>query len=549
MSIVLCSLLIGAGYNAFVVYGKAPRYITTKDESNLPSPEYPDNIKIIQVDLSDKGDDIPPKKFEEKAIIESDYDKEEKEEKEEKKRLDWVMNNIIDDDQPEFEKHDPWDGKRLHCWVMLKKNKRISKDTFVEPTTGRIYDLDKRVPYESIDAIFNNYNFWINLYPEKNIKDIDFNLHNKDFWEYVMLNSKNYNDDILDDDEANDEKDDEELEEDLEKEILDMPPPWPNKLYISRNAYSNRTPLSSQTFYYQKTRVDKFAPYSQNDGLILRIFKFKDFARLILKEVEYRYRNRIDKQYKRIKLPFEHKTIDYYLPGTTNGWKEVEEVEGIYRVINYYETNYSTGLIYRKEIFGDRLIHKYQYRDDRIVERKVKLTKKIPEKTASYKNFIDNPFFSKKLLITKFSQKYTPNPLLSPQEQIAKLTYRFENNTEIFITYFFEKGKITAATDHFSINDNSESQLVNEDKEESYQNFYDDKDKLKKKLYTAKTENINNFIKIEEEYNSQLIRSLEYNQKIQKMKKDTTNEILFNEKILEKNVFDQENKLFYINPD
>ena len=31
ISIVLCSLLIGSGYNAYVVYGKAPRFITTKD--------------------------------------------------------------------------------------------------------------------------------------------------------------------------------------------------------------------------------------------------------------------------------------------------------------------------------------------------------------------------------------------------------------------------------------------------------------------------------------------------------------------------------------
>jgi hypothetical protein len=33
MSILLCSLLIGVGYNAYCVYGKAPREITTKNES------------------------------------------------------------------------------------------------------------------------------------------------------------------------------------------------------------------------------------------------------------------------------------------------------------------------------------------------------------------------------------------------------------------------------------------------------------------------------------------------------------------------------------
>ena len=37
-SIVLCSLLIGAGYDAFVVYGTAPKFITTKDESLMECP-------------------------------------------------------------------------------------------------------------------------------------------------------------------------------------------------------------------------------------------------------------------------------------------------------------------------------------------------------------------------------------------------------------------------------------------------------------------------------------------------------------------------------
>jgi hypothetical protein len=37
-SIVLCSLLIGAGYDAYVVYGTAPKRITTKDESRMECP-------------------------------------------------------------------------------------------------------------------------------------------------------------------------------------------------------------------------------------------------------------------------------------------------------------------------------------------------------------------------------------------------------------------------------------------------------------------------------------------------------------------------------
>jgi len=46
MGIVLCSLLIGCGYDAYCVYGTAPKEITTKDEALMECPfpiEMPDN--------------------------------------------------------------------------------------------------------------------------------------------------------------------------------------------------------------------------------------------------------------------------------------------------------------------------------------------------------------------------------------------------------------------------------------------------------------------------------------------------------------------------
>lgn len=37
-AIVLCSLLLGTGYDAYVVYGTAPKCIATKDESLMDCP-------------------------------------------------------------------------------------------------------------------------------------------------------------------------------------------------------------------------------------------------------------------------------------------------------------------------------------------------------------------------------------------------------------------------------------------------------------------------------------------------------------------------------
>ncbi len=50
MSIVLCSILLGTGYDACVVVGRAPREVTTKNESQMLNP------------FIEKGKKQPPKK-------------------------------------------------------------------------------------------------------------------------------------------------------------------------------------------------------------------------------------------------------------------------------------------------------------------------------------------------------------------------------------------------------------------------------------------------------------------------------------------------------
>lgn len=412
ISIVLCSLLIGSGYNAYVVYGKAPRFITTKDESDLACPDFPDDVKVIEADVNELTDVVKPAITSYKEKIISKYDLEEEQEKQDKEKQNWIQENVVDDDEPELKRFDPWANKRLHCWVLVKKNKRLDKEIYIEPATGRQYSTTDP-PFESIDAIFNNINFWINLQHEKPIKDIVLNLNNPAYWEYVMLNAK----EIIEESEDYDSYQDKTADT-IEQGIVDMPPPWPNKLYISQWAYHSRVPLATQTFYYQKTRVDKFSTYSQIDGRTLVIYKYNDYGRLRLKEVEIRYRNRKDKLYKRFKYPYEHKVISNYMPGQEYGWKTIEEVEGNYKIIKYFETNYDTGLLYREEIFGKKIIHKYKSRDDRVFERKVEIEDK-KEETSSKQSFLDTPFYKNKLLIKKFTQKYIINPL----DPVSKLLY------------------------------------------------------------------------------------------------------------------------------
>ena len=55
MSIVLCSILLGTGYDAYVVVGKAPREVTTKNESQMVNPYYAKGMK--QQPKKEKGEE------------------------------------------------------------------------------------------------------------------------------------------------------------------------------------------------------------------------------------------------------------------------------------------------------------------------------------------------------------------------------------------------------------------------------------------------------------------------------------------------------------
>lgn len=61
MSTVLCSLLIGAGYRAYVVHGTAPKQITTRDESMMECP--------FSLEINDNEDRDDPQIDQDEALM------------------------------------------------------------------------------------------------------------------------------------------------------------------------------------------------------------------------------------------------------------------------------------------------------------------------------------------------------------------------------------------------------------------------------------------------------------------------------------------------
>jgi hypothetical protein len=111
-SIALCSLLIGCGYDAYCVYGTAPKEITTKDESLMDCPfsleiddpednEDPEKDEDEDEMIDKKQDGVKPSEdfsVPQKPPQLSKFDETLSAEEREAREAKWVRENTIDDD-------------------------------------------------------------------------------------------------------------------------------------------------------------------------------------------------------------------------------------------------------------------------------------------------------------------------------------------------------------------------------------------------------------------------------------------------------------------
>merc|ERR1719379_2810911 len=150
MSITLCSLLLGVGYDAYCVSGFAPRFITTRNEARSTCP-------LLEEDFTAKDTSGPDEEDE--------------------------MKSDSDDDPSSDE--DEYENQRIHCWVLVRKGSReVAEDMYIEPTTGRIYSLAK-CPYLKIDLIWNHRNLWVNM-QQIPVNQLSLELMNPKYFEYVI---------------------------------------------------------------------------------------------------------------------------------------------------------------------------------------------------------------------------------------------------------------------------------------------------------------------------------------------------------------------------
>jgi hypothetical protein len=453
LAIVLCSLLLGAGYDAYCVHGKATREITTRDQTQMTC-----GLKIKEAEMPDT-DSLPEASEEEefpipiKPPLISEFQKKKNFESEEARRRQEELENTIDDDAPDFLPPDPWKGQRLHCWVLVKEGKRgIETSFFIEPTTGRKYELDDNL-YENVEFIWNSNNFWIHMFPNKPATDIDFDLYNGEDWEYVMLdplgkekkktedNEEEENENAIEDNKIIvDEVDANGMVKEIEH-VLDLPPPWAPKLRIDRDVFAKRCPLGEKTVFYERCKVDTYADYTQFDGLVQRVTYYWDYKRQLIKELRCYFGRRYDKLGIKRRFPLEFKTVEDFAPGCPFHWKQIVTIDGYSRLYIYYPTRNTDGLLRREEIFDIKTREYFKGRDDYMIYRSWMIEKRAST-TRDYT-------LGENIVITKMTQKFEKNPNKPAGQKMEKVIYDMKKR-KVFVFYHYEPGSIRRDVKEYS---------------------------------------------------------------------------------------------------
>lgn len=173
MALILCSALIGFGYDAYVVNGYAPKYITLQDQTMTQCPIVASLDKESVSGKTSRSSnqvgeekDENPYKPPDNEVRESKYLALERE----KKHLESVDSFVLWNQTEGTPEEPPVVDdkiKRVHAWVLVRAGPRdVQTHTFLEPTTGRAYPVSNN-PYLGVESIWNKNNFWVNVENEK----------------------------------------------------------------------------------------------------------------------------------------------------------------------------------------------------------------------------------------------------------------------------------------------------------------------------------------------------------------------------------------------
>ncbi|XP_053127437.1 dynein regulatory complex subunit 7 [Hemicordylus capensis] len=449
-SVLLCSLLIGAGYDAYCVNGYATREMCLMDETREVCPLLKKSEEVVVEAVKEKPKKYAIKplrdlrsKFEMRleakaqAIVQAADQKKQKEEDE----------RIAEAEKP---KPDSLYGLRVHGWVLVLSGKReVPESFFIDPFTGKSYcTTDDH--FLGIESVWNHRNYWVNMQDCWNAcKDLLFDLGDPVRWEFMLLGADKP---ILSLPEVEEEEEmgDDEIEDLLKEEEpkgFDMPASWVDQIHISPKEFETRCPQGKKVIQYKYARLEQWAPYLNSSGLVSRLTIFEDLDCTRVLKVKEWFKNREDLLETRELNKKTQVTTEHFGPGHLQGLKAhiyktlVPETE---RTMDFYSETRVDGLQKRVETPQD-MTEYFEGRSDFLIYRHTdfgKRAKKVGPTPFSGGDTNARP-------ILKITERFRRNPNKPADEDVAERIFSVVED-KILLTYHCKENYITPSKREFN---------------------------------------------------------------------------------------------------
>lgn len=369
-AMVLTSFLLGLGYDAYVVYGEAPEWLCNRDrskvrfeyESYFSSDEIQEVKRAISV-FDDESEDSLKDTF---YVL-----------------LERMCLRDNSDDQNALKACSKNGEKKVHCWVLIRSNKRSlpqeKADYFIEPSTGQRYDISS-CPYFNVFAVWNDENYWVNTKAgrvDAIVPRFQFSSLNPEHgWEAIFADNQQH---------SNSNPSDGRLP-------FDPPMSWVKNLSVGDDEAVLTTYLHSgcRAFFYDHVKIELYSKGLQTQGLEKKIIHFEDsqFLNPFLIIECFGKNSRNDGLVRRVRLPRKQSFHEIYHATNKSALKEWVELCGKSRLINFCPRGRPDGLISSYEIFGKQVVYTYNCRRDKLSKVMIELVWADEIKTKRKENLI-----------------------------------------------------------------------------------------------------------------------------------------------------------------
>nr|XP_020470660.1 dynein regulatory complex subunit 7 [Monopterus albus] len=289
---LLCSLLLGAHYDAYCVSGYAVKEMCLLDQSLQECPLLDtESVMSEQKEQENKYSVKPQKELKSHSVMQ-----------EEKKKQDAEVASLQKQKLQEDSRQPPGDalrGLRVHCWVLVLSGSRcIQENFFIDPLTGNSYSTTSN-NFLGIESVWNNLNYYVNMQDCRNgCTDMVFDLEDLEMWEPVLYSATTRKQLILGVlkkelkmmSKINDDSD----EEDEEPCAVEMPRSWVSYITISKKDLENRWPGQQKVTRYRQAKLERFAAYLRADGVVARLTTYKDLDCTDIAMIKEWYQHRND---------------------------------------------------------------------------------------------------------------------------------------------------------------------------------------------------------------------------------------------------------------